>query len=161
MNVKIFISFIPTGSSYQATVPLTQVTEGCSIDETDIEDAVRIYTQSIRAIRKSLSILQKCRLSNGRIPARLVWDVGNEIINLVRKLDTCGFVVDGLYSHLVRDLGKKYDWIRRVVRFRRHLDKRAYIPSDLNWGKCKDSPMRIAKELEYRRKKSHTHYHTD
>jgi len=161
VNVKIFISFIPIGFSYHATVPLTQVAEGRSIDETDIEDAVRIYTQSIRAIKKSLSVLQKSRLSNGRIPARLVWDVGNEIINLVRKLDTCGFIVDGLYSHLVRDLEKKYDWIRRVVRFRRHLEHRSCIPKDLNWGKCKDSPMRIAKDLESRRTKTHTHYHAD
>lgn len=109
--------------------------------------AAKEYTKSITALRKAMDKIANCRNSHQITPARLVWDVGNQVFRLVENLRKLSLEIDGLYDHLQRDVGPKRKWIEKAIILRRFIANRRQIPATLNWGYFEKGTKRKAQQF--------------
>ena len=142
-----FVSFRPKDRGFLASISL----EGLVSREADVEivlsKAGDVYARQIDAMRSTLADISELRTSNRLIPARSVWRLGDAIFSLKDQLAALSLEVDGLYLHLMRDLGVDRKWLEKVVTLRRYLPEEALIPESLNWGRCEKGTRRIAEKL--------------
>jgi len=147
-NKKIsFISFEIVEGKFSAFLPIESAIE----EKNDLRDrllrATRIYENSVIRMRLIIREIKEIKLNKKFVPAYKIWELGEVIFCLVRKLENFSFQIDGLYAHLVRDLGVKRKWLEKIIIFRRYVSNKKAIPKKLNWGFFEKSTRRKAEQL--------------
>jgi hypothetical protein len=115
--------------------------------ELKLKKAIEVYQRSIVKMRNLVKQIQNFRDNRKLLPARKVWQLGDAIFELQYDLNKLSLQLDGLYDHLVRDLGVKRKWLEKVIIFRRYLPNEDAIPQSLNWGRCEKGTRRVAEKL--------------
>lgn len=147
-NYKLsFVSFEPINKSFRAYLSMEEFIFGDKDSELTIRKAVKIYKNSIIEMRTFVKEIQGFRNNRKRLPAHKIWQLGNAIFELQYNLNKLFLQLDGLYDHLVRDLGVKRKWLEKVIIFRRYLPDEYSIPQSLNWGRCEKGTRRAAEKL--------------
>jgi len=137
---------MPTDEGFVALVSLHAFeTEGNL--EHDLARAATVYGNHIAELRAIIASIGCYRESRTPIPARLVWDVGDRVFDLVDTLRDLSFEIEGLYQHLERDLQVKRKWLEKAIILRRYVPDRELLPEDLNWGRCEKGTRRFALKL--------------
>jgi hypothetical protein len=143
----LFVSFEPINKSFRAYLSMEEFVLSDKDPELTIRKAVKIYENSIKEMRTFIKEIQDFRNNRKLLPALKVWQIGNTIFELQYNLNKLFLQLDGLYDHLVRDLGVKRKWLEKVIIFRRYLPNENAIPQSLNWGRCEKGTRRIAEKL--------------
>lgn len=142
-----FVSFKPQNGRFVGFLSMESVIS----DERDLEivlrNAAKIYERSIIKMSSILGEIRDGMAYRKPIPARKIWQIGQVIFQLRNKLEGLSLQLDGVYNHLVRDLGVKRKWLEKVVILRRYIPNKELIPKPLNWGKCEKGTRRIALKL--------------
>lgn len=112
-----------------------------------LSQVTSVYTEALRNMRSVLTRIAKLRAQRRRIPARTIWQLGDMVFRLKHDLERRGAEIDGLYDHIVRDLGVKRKWIEKVVTFRRYVPDIALVPTSLPWGQCEKGTRKVAQRL--------------
>ncbi|MCD6282560.1 hypothetical protein J7J84_02995 [bacterium] len=146
-EILAFVGFIPEDDSFRAYLSL-EGSENLKGDwEKKLEKSAEIYSDATVAMRKMKAQMDRMRKQRTPIPARRVWDLGDQVVRLTGKLRLKGLQIDGLYDHLCRDLAVKRMWLEKVIIFRSHIPRKALIPSKLAWARCRDAPKLSARRI--------------
>lgn len=143
-----FVSFKPDNGRFVALLPMEQLISSELDPEDLVKQAAPVYERSITKMRCLVAEIQSLRLDHKLLPARKVWQLGDAIFELRDNLQELSLQIDGLYDHLVRDLGVKRKWLEKVVILRRYLPRKDAIPESLNWGRCEKGTRRAAERLQ-------------
>jgi hypothetical protein len=108
------------------------------------QQATRLYTQSIEMLSPILDDIRSRRMQRRIIPASLVWRVGDMVFSLKADLSRLDLEIDGLYEHLMRDLGVKRKWLEKAIILRRYVPDVAAIPENASWGSFEKGTRRSA-----------------
>lgn len=152
MTQTAFIAFEPRDGGYIASVPMEQLDTLGDHPESVLIAASITYERSIRAMRTILDDLDGLKAKRTPIPAQKIWEFGDAVFRLVEELGNSSLEIDGLYEHLVRDLGidngrlGRYR-MTRAVTFRRYLEDKARIPDSLDWKRCEKNARKAAEQL--------------
>ena len=142
-----FVSFKPQDGNFVGLLSMDSVIS----EEIDLEvalgNAAKIYERSIIKMGSILGEIRDGRANHKPIPARKIWQIGQLIFQLRSQLERLSLQLDGLYNHLVRDLGVKRKWLEKVIILRRYIPDKEMIPKPLNWGRCEKGTRRIALKL--------------
>jgi len=140
----VFVSFRMKEDDFIAAVPLDAMKTSELTSEVKLRRVAKIYAKGIRQIRVLVTHLELTKSRKIPLAASQIWDLGDKILSLVEAINEQNFEIDNLYEHLIRDLGRKKDWLKKAIIFRRNLPKQQLIPTNLNWSFCKDSPRKSA-----------------
>lgn len=146
-NKLAFISFKPNKDGFSSYLALEGFDQNCQDPEDLIKRASKLYEKYIHTLRNINVEIQNIRSSPEVIPARIIWELGDQIFKLIEALTRLSLQIDGLYEHLVRDLNVKRKWLEKVIIFRRYLPQKKYVPISLNWGQCEKGTRKVAIEL--------------
>lgn len=146
-NNPVFVSFEPRDGEFVAFLPIEQAILGERDPAVVIQEATKLYDRSIAKMRSIVADIEAHRLNRRPLPARRIWELGNAIFELKEELERLSFQLDGLYDHLIRDLGVKRKWLEKVVILRRYLPRKDLIPEALNWGCIEKGTRRKAERL--------------
>jgi hypothetical protein len=142
-----FVSFEPSNEMFRAFLPMEELVSGDDDPELKLKKAVKVYERSIGKMRNLVKEIQSFRSNRKLLPARKVWQLGDAIFELQHDLNELSLQLDGLYDHLVRDLGVKRKWLEKVIIFRRYLPDENAVPPSLNWGRCEKGTRQAAEKL--------------
>jgi len=142
-----FVWFEPHDGQFRAFLTMEDIITGREDPEVLLNQVAELYERAITRMRSLVAEIQDMRTHRNLVPARKVWQVGDAIFILGKELEKFSIQVDGLYDHLVRDLGVKRKWLEKVVIFRRYLPEQEAIPDSLNWGRCEKGTRRIAEQI--------------
>ena len=146
-NALGFVWFEPHDGQFRAFLTMEDIITGREDPEVLLNQVAGLYEQAVKGMRSLVAEIQDMRTDRKLVPARKVWQVGDAIFILGKELEKFSLQVDGLYDHLVRDLGVKRKWLEKVVIFRRYLPEQEAIPDSLNWGRCEKGTRRIAEQI--------------
>jgi len=147
-NYKLsFVSFEPIDKSFRAFLSMEEFILSDKDPELTSRKAVKVYENSIIEMRTFIKEIQNFRNDRKPLPAHKIWLLGNTIFELQGNLNKLSLQLDGLYNHLVRDLGVKRKWLEKVIIFRRYLPDENTVPEALNWGRCEKGTRRVAEKL--------------
>jgi len=144
---RAFISFELVDKRFRAYLSMEEFILSDKDPELTIRKATKIYENSIIEMHTFIKEIQDFRNSRKLLPAYKIWQLGNAIFELQGNLSKLYLQLDGLYNHLVRDLGVKRKWLEKVIIFRRYLPDEDAIPQSLNWGRCEKGTRRVAEKL--------------
>jgi len=133
--------------SFKAFLSVEGFMSGDRDNELQLKKAIKVYNNSMINMNTILDEINVFRKSHKLLPARSVWQLGNAIFKLQYDLSKLFFQLDGVYDHLVRDLGVKRKWLEKVIIFRRYLPDKNSIPQSLNWGRCEKGTRRVAEKI--------------
>ena len=142
-----FVSFEPSNRQFRAFLPMEELISSDNDPEPTLRKAAEVYEHSIIKMRNLVKEIQDFRDNRKLLPARKVWQLGDAVFELQDNLNRLSLQLDGLYDHLVRDLGVKRKWLEKVIIFRRYLPDENAIPQSLNWGRCEKGTRRAAEKL--------------
>ena len=142
-----FVSFEPKNTHFRGSLSVEAVLGSECDPEAVLRKATSIYERSLERMRALLDQIEAARSSPRLIPARAVWQVGDSVFHLRDELQALGLQLDGVYTHLNRDLGVKRKWLEKAIILRRYLPHQALIPQSLNWGRCEKGTRRVAQRL--------------
>lgn len=142
-----FVSFEPTGNGFTALLSMADMLRMEFDMERAMSRAAAAYTSTLSTMRGICSEIEALRAERTLIPARQVWLLGDVIFQLRSELSSLSLQIDDLYRHLTRDLGVKRKWLEKVTIFRRHIPDIAFVPKELNWGRCTHGTRRVAEAL--------------
>lgn len=111
------------------------------------EKAAIIYLKYINKLKELISNIKRRNQPINAIEAYVLWSLGDLIYSFIDELGTINLEIDGLYSHLVRDTGISRDMFKKVVTFRRYVNKKEIIPKDLIWGDVRKNIGEAAKKI--------------
>lgn len=154
---SIFVSFEPRNGTFIGLLLMDQILESDDDLEPILRKATEIYSRSIVEMRSLVAEIESIRKKRVLLPARKIWQLGDLIFNLTNELSQLSLEIDGLYHHLVRDLGVKRKWLEKVVIFRRYIPALDAIPTTLNWGRCEKGTRRVAEVLSNQWQGIHGH----
>ena len=143
-----FVSFEPSDRQFRAFLPMEELFSSNNDPESTLRKAAEVYEHSIVKMRNLVKEIQDFRDNRKLLPARKVWQLGDAIFELQHDLNNLSLQLDGLYDHLVRDLGVKRKWLEKVIIFRRYLPDENAVPQSLNWGRCEKGTRRAAENLK-------------
>ncbi|MBA7503551.1 hypothetical protein ES706_02162 [subsurface metagenome] len=143
-----FISFEPSNGHFTAFLPIEELISSDNDPEPTLRKVAEVYEHSIVKMRNLVKQIQNFRDNRKLLPARKVWQLGDAIFELQDNLNKLSLQLDGLYDHLVRDLGVKRKWLEKVITFRRYLPDENAVPQSLNWGRCEKGTRRAAENLK-------------
>ena len=149
MNNKMKIGILFERNN-EKIIPSISIDDLENISETinsQLKMATEIYLSSIERMNLIFKKNTELRQQKKHVPARLMWQFGDEIFSLINKLNDLGFRWDNLYESLIRDLKVSYTTIKRVIMFRKHVNNINLIPENINWGALKDSPKKYLNNL--------------
>ena len=141
------ISFEPTEGKFSGFFPMAQFLGGNAPSQASVRKAVQLYRRFVQRAISLVAEIEYMRAERKLIPARTVWKLGDMIFAFRDGMSVLGFEIDGLYEHLVRDLGVKRKWVEKVVILRRYVPTQQMIPASLNWGRCEKGTRRVAESL--------------
>ena len=139
-----FVSFQLFGDSYVASLALDRLDGLEGNWEVKLKQATSVYANAITDLRDAKAKLYTMHAEGKPVPAKEAWKLGDRVFSLVHRLSRLGLEVDGLYTHLCRDLGVKRMWLEKMIIFRSHIPKAALIPATLKWAQCRDAPKQSA-----------------
>jgi hypothetical protein len=142
-----FVSFEPRDSKFVAFMSMQQVIFIERDSELVLREAAEVYGRLIRKMRSLVTEIRTHRVNHTLLPARTIWELGDIIFELKEELDRQSLQIDGLYEHLIRDLGVKRKWLEKVVIFRRYLPSKDLVPKSLNWGQFEKGTRHKAERL--------------
>jgi len=116
--------------------------------ESILENAANVYNHSLRKMQNVINKIDTNRKKRAPVRARHIWELGEEIFQMVEKLQLLSLQIDSIYEHLERELGVKRKWLEKVIIFRRYISDESKIPESLNWGKCEKGTRRIAEGIQ-------------
>lgn len=146
-NKLAFVSFQPSNEQFTAFLPVEELISSQMDLAEVLNEASLIYGHSVTKMRSLVAEIESLRLNHELVPARKIWQLGDAIFELKDNLEKLSLQIDGLYSHLIRDLCVKRKWLEKVVIFRRYLPNQGVIPELLNWGRCEKGTRRVAEGL--------------
>jgi hypothetical protein len=139
-----FISFEVTNGKYRGCLSIDTAVTGDTNPDMKIRKALKLYLKYLRKLRLLIAHIEAKRRKREYISARKMWEVGDLIFELKDALAAISLQLDGLYYHLVRDLGVKRKWLEKAIIFRRYIPEANIIPPALNWGKCEKGTRKVA-----------------
>jgi len=142
-----FITFEPKGGKFLALLPIETAIKREGDLESELSKLTKVYENSIFQMRSVLEEIKKAKINKKSVPAYQIWRLGDTIFRLTERLENLSFQLDGLYNHLVRDLGVKRKWLEKVIIFRRYIPNEKMIPRFLNWGVFEKGTRRKAEQL--------------
>lgn len=142
---NIGVTFQPTKIGTIASLSIDDLEETSEDIDKLLEEATKIYLSAIENMKLILRKNKKLRSENKEIPARLMWDFGDLIFKLVNDLKRKNLELESLYENLTRNLGTSEGTLKRVLSIRRCIDKKEFLPKDLNWGALKGAPRKYLK----------------
>jgi uncharacterized protein YjiS (DUF1127 family) len=142
-----FVSFEPNSGQFRAFLPMEELISSDNDLEPALRKAAEVYEHSLIKMRNLVREIQTFRDNHKLLPARKVWQLGDAVFELQDNLNRLSLQLDGLYDHLVRDIGVKRKWLEKVIIFRRYLPDENAIPQSLNWGRCEKGTRRVAEKL--------------
>ena len=142
-----FVAFEPRDGQFEAFLSMEGLLSGEGDPELVLQEAARLYETATGRMRSLLAEIEDHRAHRTLIPARKVWQVGDAVFELTEELASLALRLNGVYAHLVRDLGVKRKWLEKVVILRRYVPKENAIPESLSWGRCEKGTRRIAERL--------------
>ncbi|MBI3947792.1 MAG: hypothetical protein HY321_17865 [Armatimonadetes bacterium] len=145
-EARRFVSFEPAGDGFVGFASIELAVAGDEDPEVTLRQAVAAYSRSVAEMRSLMGRIAAAR-QQGRVPARLVWDLGDSAFRLDAVLSDLGLQLDGLYAHLCRDLGVKRKWLEKALTFRRHAPDAGLVATSLNWGQFAKGTRRAARAL--------------
>ena len=116
-----FVSFEPIDSDFQAQLSLESALQYDGDAPVLANRAADIYATHIAKMRHVCAHLSALRRERQRIPALLMWELGDVIFALRDELTSVGLEVDDVYAHLTRDLEVRRKWLEKVIIFRRYV----------------------------------------
>jgi hypothetical protein len=143
----VFVSFKPDKGRFIAFFPMEQLLSSERDLEPMLKEAAHAYEYSLVRMRSAVKEIDSFRNKRQLLPARSIWRLGNLIFELVEGLQRLSLQIDGIYEHLVRDLGVKRKWLEKVIIFRRYIPDEDIIPQTLNWGRFEKGTRRKAEKL--------------
>lgn len=146
----MFVSFQPLHGKFQGLLMMEDAITREKEPERVLRQAEQRYENAIQKMISIIDEIERVRASKKPLPARKIWDLGNDIFILRDNLEKLGLELDGLYAHLCRDLNVKRKWLEKAIILRRYLPKKTYIPKSLNWGRCEKGTRRVAERLRQR-----------
>jgi hypothetical protein len=146
-NNSIFVTFKANSGVFIALISMNDFLKDSKDMPTISSKAAFLYGSSISKMRSIKRQIEEYRNLHKPIPAKNIWQLGDEIFELKAKLEHMSLQIDGLYDHLIRDLGINRKWIEKVIIFRRYINDVDRVPSDLNWGRCEKGTRRVAEAL--------------
>ena len=152
MNESVFVAFDPRETGFIASVPMKQFDALGERPEAVLKEASTAYGSAIEIMQSLLDDFDRLKSSRTAIPAQRVWELGDAVFHLVEDLARSSLEIDGLYDHLVRDLGiergrlGKYR-LTRAITFRRYLPDKDLIPKSLEWSRCEKNARGMAEQL--------------
>ena len=149
-NELAFVFFEPLDGKFIGLLSIESLLSSERDPELVLRKAAKLYECCVVRMGSIVAEIQALRAARRLVPARKMWRLGNAIFELRDGLERLSLQVDGLYDHLVRDIGVKRKWLEKVVIFRRYLLKEDLIPNSLNWGRCEKGTRRVAERLRDR-----------
>jgi len=143
--MSTFISFKPQGVGFTGHLSLEAI-DIWENPELLIKKASKAYRESILKMRKILTRIDKSRRERKPLYARIMWDMGSAVFELRDKLAEISLEIDGMYSHLERDLGVRQKWLEKAIILRRYI-KRSLIPQNITWSRFEHSTRKKAEGL--------------
>jgi hypothetical protein len=134
MNQSPFISFETSQQGIRATLSMQGIINIEGDVESVINQATEIYKSALNEMKDLLFKREGLQKDRIRIPARLIWQIGDAIFRLNDDLLKIDLQIDNTYYHLVRDLGVNRKWLEKVVIFRRYIQHKELIPETATWG---------------------------
>jgi hypothetical protein len=150
LNNLSFVSFEPRDGKFIGFLSMEAAIGSERDPEAILHKATKIYERSIIRIRSILVEIKSARANRKPIAARKIWQIGDIIFELRDNLEKLSLQLDGVYVHLVRDLGVKRKWLEKVIILRRYLPIESLVPKSLNWGRCEKGTRRVAERLSKR-----------
>jgi hypothetical protein len=144
---KIGIIFVKHGEKLIPSISIDELGSTSENINSQLKSAEKIYSSSIQKMRLIIQENFTLRKKKKLVPARLMWQFGDEIFSLIGKLNVLDFRWDNLYESLIRDLGTSDTTLERVISFRRYVLEKQLIPENLSWGTIKDSPKKYLNNL--------------
>ena len=146
-NVYVVFSKVQD-SDYLASVSMNDFLSSGKDLEPILKRAARIYGAAIEQMTLAIVDIRSYKKTKKKfLPARHIWELGDQIFILISNLEALGLQFDRLYEHLERDLNVKRKWLEKVIILRRYLPDINMIPESLNWGKCEKGTRRVAEQL--------------
>lgn len=143
-----FISFKKENDKYIAFISIKHFLSSKKDIESLLRNASCVYGNSISNMKSRIDEINILRKKRVPVSARGIWELGDQIFQLVDKLNRLSLQIDGIYDHLERDLMVKRKWLEKVIIFRRYIKKKSTIPEALNWGKCEKGTRRKAEQIQ-------------
>ena len=147
MKDLIAVSFQPNDQEFIAHVSLESMILIEGNPEALLRRVSSKYSRAIQSMRKQLDEMNYIKKSRRVLPARKIWKFGDSIFSLKSDMEHMSFHINGLYDHLIRELGVKRMWLEKVIIFRRYIPNQKSIPRSLAWGKCSSSPRKTARAI--------------
>ena len=114
----IFVSFIKNNDEFSASINIDGFLSSNTNLESSLKEAAIIYGDLISNMLLSIKVIYSFRKNRYPLPARKIWELGDNIFEFVNKLSILSYQIDGIYDHLGRDLEVKRKWLEKVVIFR-------------------------------------------
>ncbi len=141
------MSFEPANGKFRGFLTMESVIASERNPEPILHRATKVYERAIARLRSLLVEIRASRANRKPIAARKIWQVGHTIFQLRDELGKLSLELDGVYNHLIRDLGVKRQWLEKAIILRRYLPQQTLIPTSLNWGRCEKGTRRVAERL--------------
>jgi hypothetical protein len=142
-----FIAFEPRDGGFESFLSMEGLLSSDGDPELVLQEAARLYEAATGRMRSLLAEIEDHRAHRRLIPARKVWQLGNAVFGLTEELARLSLRLNGVYAHLVRDLGVKRKWLEKAVILRRYVQAEEIIPQSLSWGRLEKGTRRAAERL--------------
>ena len=147
LDKKIGITFQESNKIIIASISINEVEKAPEDISELLVEATEIYLYYIKKMNEIVIANKKLRSQKKDVPAYLMWNFGDAIFELIKKLEEKNFEFQSLYECLKRDLGVSNTTLERVVSFRRYLTDSKKIPDGLNWGDLKGAPKKYLNQF--------------
>jgi len=142
-----FVTFEPSNDHFAVLISLDGLLRTEADPEPFLQRLGDLYASSVSEMRGIVQVIKGLRASRSRIPARLVWALGDVVLRLVNDLAQLSLELDDLYHHLTRDLAVNRKWLEKVIILRRYIPDRTLIPESLSWGRCEKGTKAKAQKI--------------
>lgn len=139
------MTFQPEESSFQATFSIRDLNNLPDNAPTIAKKASQVYLKRINNIINFLKDRDKMRREKKTIPAILMWNLGDQIFQLIADLARLNVEIEDLYYHLSRDTGVSSSTLEKVIAFRRYFPNKKMFSSSLKWWRVREAPKRYAR----------------
>jgi len=147
MNQLAFITFDVSQQGIKTSLSMQGILTIEGDLDTIIARATHIYKEALGEMSVLLKEREQLISNKKRVPARLIWRIGDVIFRLNDDLAKLNLQIDDTYRHLIRDLELKRKWIEKVVILRRHIPQLDLIPEMATWGAFEKGTRRKAHAL--------------
>ena len=104
MSQLTFISFETTQKGIEASLSMQGIIDIDGDIETVVHQAVDIYKATLSETKELLQRREKLKEDRKKVPARLIWQIGDAIFRLIDDLSCINLQIDNTYSDVVKTL---------------------------------------------------------